>query len=75
MIKPDCYTHMGKIIDKILQSGFKISNLKMHRFTVNQARQFYSEHEGKQYIQDVINFLTTDVVIGMELILEGAVSR
>lgn len=32
MIKPDCYTQTGKIIDAIYQSGFTISKLKMSRF-------------------------------------------
>ena len=32
MIKPDAYTNMGKIIDAIYSSGFKISKLKMSRF-------------------------------------------
>lgn len=33
MIKPECYTQTGKIIDAIYQSGFKISKLKMSKFT------------------------------------------
>ena len=33
LIKPDCYTQTGKIIDAICASGFKISKLKMSKFT------------------------------------------
>jgi nucleoside-diphosphate kinase len=33
MIKPDAYPHIGKIIDAIYQSGFKINKLKMSKFT------------------------------------------
>jgi nucleoside-diphosphate kinase len=32
MVKPDCYTQTGKIIDAIYQNGFTISKLKMSRF-------------------------------------------
>lgn len=33
MIKPDAYPHIGKIIDAILVNGFRISKMKMSRFT------------------------------------------
>lgn len=33
MIKPDAYINIGKIIDAIYLNGFKISKLKMSRFT------------------------------------------
>jgi nucleoside-diphosphate kinase len=32
MVKPDCYTQTGKVIDAIYQNGFTISKLKMSRF-------------------------------------------
>jgi nucleoside-diphosphate kinase len=42
MIKPDCYTQTGKIIDAIYQNGFTISRLKMSRFSKpQQADEFY----------------------------------
>ncbi|CAG9312082.1 NME7_1 [Blepharisma stoltei] len=75
MIKPDCYNHIGKIIDRIIQEGFKITNIKMHRFTVNQARQLYSEHDGKQFFQDLVNFISSDISVGMELIAGNAISK
>jgi len=75
MIKPDVYTNCGKIIDCILQSGFVISKMKMSRFTVATAGEFYKEHKGKPFYQDLVNFMTSDVVIGMELIAENAVLR
>ena len=33
MIKPDSYQNIGKIIDAVQKGGFKISKLKMSRFT------------------------------------------
>ena len=75
MIKPDCYNHMGKIIDIIYSSGFRISNLKMLRMTLNQARQFYAEHQGKPFYEGLTSFISSDVVVGMELVGENAVPR
>lgn len=37
MIKPDAYTNIGKIIDTIEKSGFTIANIKMAKFTLNDA--------------------------------------
>lgn len=37
MIKPDAYTNIGKIIDRIEKSGFVIGNLKMTRMNINDA--------------------------------------
>lgn len=33
MIKPDCYTSTGKIINEIYRNGFTISKLKMSKFS------------------------------------------
>lgn len=49
MIKPDAYPHIGKIIDAIYASGFKISKLKMSKFTAKTAEEFYGEHKGKSF--------------------------
>lgn len=76
MIKPDCYTQTGKIIDAIYKNGFKISKLKMSKFTQPQhADLFYEEHRGKPFFSDLQGFMQSDVVTGMELVSENAISR
>ena len=74
MIKPDCYTQTGKIIDAIYQNGFTISKLKMSKFTKPQLTdEFYHEHKGKPFFSDLSAFMQSDVVTGMELVSENAV--
>ena len=68
MIKPDAYTQTGKIIDAIYQSGFVISKLKMSRFNQNTVGQFYGEHKGKPFYENLSTFIQSDVVTGMELV-------
>ncbi len=34
MIKPDAYTHIGKIIEAIERNGFTINNIKMSKMTL-----------------------------------------
>ena len=75
MIKPDCYKNIGKIIDAIYCSGFKISKLKMSRFNQVTASEFYGEHKGKPFFPNLQNFITSDVVVGMELVAENAIDK
>jgi len=74
MVKPDAYHHLGKIIAGVLAAGFKVTRLKMHRFTQAEAQSFYAEHRGKGFFNDLISFMTSDVVVGLELVAENAVT-
>lgn len=54
MIKPDCYTQTGKIIDAIFRNGFTISKLKMSKFQNSQVSDhFYEQHKGKPFYSDL----------------------
>jgi len=75
MIKPDAYQNTGKIIDAIYQNGFMISKLKMTRLSPEAAGQFYGEHRGKPFFNNLMSFVTSDVVTGTELVSENAVER
>ena len=75
MIKPDAYKNIGKIIDAIQMSGFRISKMKMSRFTNATAGDFYSEHKGKPFYPNLQKFITSDVVVGMELVADNAVDK
>ena len=74
MIKPDCYAQMGRIISAIQAKGLCINKLKMSRFGRTQAEQFYGEHRDKPFFPNLQSFITSDVVIGMELVGNNAVS-
>jgi len=52
-----------------------ISKLKMTRFSPESAGQFYAEHRGKGFFNDLMQFVISDVVTGMELVAENAVER
>ena len=47
IIKPDAYKHIGKIISIIEENGFKISDIKMTKMSISEAREFYKEHKVK----------------------------
>eukprot|EP01017_Pseudomicrothorax_dubius_P021420 TRINITY_DN2308_c0_g1_i2.p1 TRINITY_DN2308_c0_g1~~TRINITY_DN2308_c0_g1_i2.p1 ORF type:complete len:187 (-),score=44.58 TRINITY_DN2308_c0_g1_i2:700-1260(-) len=75
MIKPDAYNHIGKIVDAIERTGFIISNLKMTKMTLRDAQEFYAEHRGKPFFEELTNFITSDFVVGMELVSEDCIKK
>lgn len=66
---------MGKIVDSIVAAGFKINRLKMSRFNQNSVGTFYKEHAGKHFFNNLCEFMTSDVAIGLELVSEDAVAK
>jgi nucleoside diphosphate kinase len=45
----------------------------MSKFTNETVSQFYAEHVGKAFYSNLENFITSDVVVGMELVGNGAI--
>jgi nucleoside-diphosphate kinase len=66
---------MGKIIDLIYTSGFSINQLKMSKFTQAAAQEFYGEHKGKPFFDNLVQFVTSDVAIGLELVSDDAIKK
>lgn len=75
MIKPDCYLNIGKIINTIEEDGFTISNLKMARMSEQDAQQFYAEHKGKPFYNNLVEFISSDLVVGLELVADDCVGK
>ena len=65
---------MGSIISAIQSSGLQINKLKMSRFNRDTSEVFYGEHKGKPFFPNLQSFITSDVVIGMELVGVNAVT-
>ena len=55
MIKPDVYTHTGKIIDSVYKAGFIIGALKMTRFNAQTAGRFLAQSPSST--PEDVNFL------------------
>lgn len=72
MIKPDAYTNIGKILD-IVEQHFRISKIKMVKFTKEIAEEFYAEHKGKPFFEELVNFICSDLAVGLELVCDDAI--
>lgn len=75
IIKPDAVAKgaTGKIIDRILASGFKIRAMKLIHQTKKQAEGFYAVHRGKGFFDELTDFMSSGPCVVMVLEKENAV--
>lgn len=61
IIKPNAVAKnvIGSIFARFEAAGFKIVGTKMLHLTVEQARGFYAEHEGRPFFDGLVEFMTS----------------
>ena len=76
ILKPDCIEKkiQGKVIQKIIDSGFKIIGMRLLHLTVESAQKFYEIHKERPFYNDLVKYMTSGPVIPMALEREDAVS-
>ena len=76
MIKPDAMKngHAGAILDKIIKGGFKIVALKQTKLTRERAGQFYEVHKERPFYGELVDFMSSGVIIAAILEKENAVA-
>ena len=76
MIKPDAIRngHMGRILDRILNSGFKILGAKLMRMTKEQAEGFYAVHSDRPFFEELTTFMSSGQCLVMALEKDNAVA-
>ena len=75
IIKPDAVAagNTGKIIDRIINGGFRIRAMKMIHQTRKQSEGFYEVHRGKPFYDGLTEFMSSGPCVVMVLEKEGAV--
>lgn len=75
IIKPDAVGagQTGSIIQRILDSGFKIRGLKLIKMTRQQAEGFYAVHRERPFFAGLTEFMSSGPCVVMALEKEGAV--
>ena len=76
MIKPEAFEagHAGKIIDKILQAGFRLKAVKIIRLSKEQAGAFYDVHRERPFFNNLVEFMTSGPILAAVLEKENAVA-
>ncbi|MBU0713598.1 nucleoside-diphosphate kinase [bacterium] len=75
ILKPDCLKRnlTGKVIDFILNKGFTIKAMKQLHLTEPEAERFYAVHKGKDFYDELIEYMSSGPCIPMVLEKENAV--
>ena len=76
MIKPDAIRngHMGKILDRTINAGFKILGAKLVRMTKAQAEGFYTIHKDRPFFNELTTFMSSGQTMVLALEKDNAVS-
>jgi nucleoside-diphosphate kinase len=75
IIKPDAVRkgHSGKIIDRILENGFKIRGLKLIHQTLKNAEGFYAVHAERPFFGELTEFMSSGPCVVLALEKDSAV--
>ncbi len=76
ILKPDCIEKniQGKVIQQILDAGFKIKGMRLLKLTQESAQKFYEVHKEKGFYTDLVAYMTSGPVIPMALEKDNAVA-
>jgi len=76
IIKPDAVAKdvIGEIVSRFEKAGLRIVASRMEHLTVDKAKGFYAEHDGKGFFQDLVNYMSSGPVIVQVLEGEGAIT-
>lgn len=76
MIKPKAVANgnMGKIINQIIEGGFKIKALKYTRLTKGEAEAFYEVHKERPFYNGLTDFMSSGPIVAAIIEKDNAVS-
>ncbi|QOR74028.1 nucleoside diphosphate kinase [Cruoricaptor ignavus] len=75
MIKPDAVAggHIGAILGKIAEAGFKFKAMKLTRLTEEDAKKFYEVHSERPFYGELVEFMSSGPIVAAVLEKENAV--
>jgi len=75
MIKPDAVEdgHIGGILNKITEAGFRIVAMKLTQLTISDAKKFYEIHKERPFFGELVEFMTRGPIVAAIIEKENAV--
>ena len=76
MIKPDAVQdgHIGSILAKINQAGFRIVAMKLTRLSQQTAGKFYEVHKERPFYGELVDFMSSGPIVAAILEKDNAVA-
>lgn len=76
MIKPDAVAnnHIGAILQKINEAGFRIIAMKYTRLSKDTAGAFYAVHKERSFYGELVDFMSSGPIVAAILEKENAVA-
>ena len=76
ILKPDCVqnNNIGKVINHLLNAGFKINAMKMVKLTKETAGAFYEVHKERPFYGELVDFMMETRVVPIVLEKVNAVA-
>ena len=76
MIKPDAVKagHIGAILAKINEGGFRIVALKKTQLSIAEAGKFYEVHAERPFYMELVEYMTSGPIIAAILEKDNAVA-
>jgi len=76
IVKPDATQRhlIGKILAHVEGKGFRIAEARLAQLTREQCQEFYAEHVGKGFFNELVDFMTSAPVMLTCLEREDAVA-
>lgn len=77
ILKPDALQnkHIGHILTKIEENGFRILGFKLLQMSKQDAQKFYEVHKERPFYNDLCNYMSSGPVIVGVLEAENAVQK
>jgi len=77
IIKPDGVARglIGEVIKRIEADHLEIIDIKVDILTKQRAKEFYKIHDGKPFFEDLVKFMSSDIIVVMVLGGLNAISR
>ena len=71
VVKPDGVRRrlVGEVLGSLLREGLRVSRLLSARFPRTAWEEFYRDHRGRPYFQDLVDFMASGEVVA--LVVEG----
>lgn len=76
MVKPDGVQrgHIGEVVSRLEERGLRIVAMKMMQLDRKTAEEHYAEHEGKDFYDPLLDYITSGPVVTMAIEGESAIS-